>query len=140
MQTSDIVSATEHIFALRNYPRKQAYLLAAIEDIARHFGSIPKQAEPLILEYFAVETLPKELMDQLIHKHVDSKQVIEVCSGPLCFKAGSDQLATELADTLTGAIIERRHCMGNCHQPPTVKIGERLISNASSAEVIQQVK
>jgi len=138
MHSSETVSATEHILALRNYPRKPAYIPAALEDVFVRFGSIPEASEAVIRNYFGVQDLPIQQMEPLFHSIDLQQQVVKVCEGPLCVQAGSNQLADELA-ALAGICIERQHCMGVCHATPAVKIGDTVIAEASVVKVRQQL-
>ncbi len=134
MHTGETVSATEHILALRKYPRKPSYMLAALEDVYAHFGHIPEAAKTVIREYFAIRRLPKHMEEALFHASPMDRRTVRVCAGPLCIQAGSDKLATELA-SLPGITVERQYCMGVCHSAPAAKIGIQTVSEASFAKI-----
>jgi NADH:ubiquinone oxidoreductase subunit E len=134
MQTDDTHTATEHILATRNYPRKPAYLVAALEDIFAQCGSIPDDSIPRLNAYFGLDTWPQQLVDQLFRAKPTAKVNILVCEGPCCRKAGSDHLADELKTTLKQP-IGRRHCMGSCDHAPVAMIDSTIVENASPKRI-----
>jgi NADH:ubiquinone oxidoreductase subunit E len=138
MHASETISATEHILALRKYPRKPAYALAALEDVYAHFGQIPEDSQAVIRAYFSINELPGALRDTLFHEMATNQSTVKVCTGPLCIQKGSDQLAGELL-TISGIAVERQHCMGACHLAPNVKVGDELISEASFSKISSQL-
>lgn len=134
MQTGDIHLATEHILELRNYPRKPAYLAAALEDVFVHFGHIPEIAKPLLSSYFNITVWPDFLSDNLLHAKAGNVKIIKVCEGPCCRKTGSDQLAEALQAELHVS-VERHHCMGNCHEAPCATVNGEVVSRASLTKI-----
>lgn len=134
-QAKDTITATEHILSHRNYPRRPAFLLAALEDVAVQFGGIPPESKPVILEYFGVEKLPDGIEETLLRKRAPDERAITVCAGPICVRQGSDNLAAELS-AHTGVSIERQHCMGHCDSAPCVKVADNTITSATSAKVL----
>jgi len=138
MQTHETVSATEHILTLRNYPRKPAYLLAALEDVYARFGHIPEASIPLLRDYFGTSELPGTLLDDLFHSDLDGRPVVKICEGPLCVQAGSNRLAEAVA--AAGNIrVERRFCMGTCHSAPAAEIQGQIVAPASLERVREQL-
>jgi len=135
MQPSETISATEHILALRDYPRKPAYFFAALEDVFANLGHIPDVSKALIQSYFMLPEWPDHLVEKLFHNtSATQSQTITVCEGPCCREAGSDQLVENLKRKFD-IPIERRHCMGNCHQPPAASVNGETISVASPAKI-----
>jgi len=126
----DTHTTTEHILATRNYPRKPAYLVAALEDVFAQCREIPDSSIPTLTTYFKLQTWPHELVETLFHASNTGKTSIMVCEGPCCKKAGSDCLADELKTTLK-LPIGRRHCMGSCDHAPAVMINSTVVENAS---------
>ncbi len=139
MHNSEIISATDHILTLRNYPRKTTFLFAALEDVYERFGAIPEAAKERILEYFSLSVMPDRVPMSLFEetKHGDAN--ITLCNGPFCQHAGAESLLGELR-SLPGIIIQRQHCMGVCRTPPVAKVGKRLITNASISKVREAVE
>ena len=138
MQSSETVAATEHILALRNYPRKPAYLAAALEDLFTHFGRIPDASKAVLSDYFNIDRWPDHLIDSLFHATTKKRKTIKVCNGPCCHEVGSDQLAEQLKREL-GRTIDRQHCMGRCQNIPVAMVGGEVIPNATLAKVRAQL-
>lgn len=134
MQSNEIVSTTEHILTLRNYPRKPAYFLAALEDVHARFGHLPEASISLLLGYFGADSLPEEMLESLFHHDADDRLVVKVCEGPLCVQAGSDKLAESLTE-LGNITVERHCCIGACHSAPAVEVKGRTIAPASLERV-----
>lgn len=75
------------------------------------------------------------------------KILIEICAGTTCHVYGSSQmflLEEIIPEKLKNVIeIEGRTCLGFCKnqkefgKPPYVKIGDRIISEATSAKIIE---
>ena len=134
MQPRETIAATEHILALRNYPRKPAYLVAALEDLFSHFGQIPEASKAVLSDHFNIDVWPDHLIHSLFHVSTEKRKIIKVCNGPCCGEAGSDQLAEQLKREL-GRTIDRQHCMGSCQNVPVAMIGDEMIPNATLAKV-----
>jgi len=137
MHSSESVSATEHILALRDYPRKPAYFLAVLEDIFANLGFIPEASKTIIQHYFMLPEWPDHLVEKLFHDTSNpASRTIMICEGPCCKQAGADQLAEEL-HAVPGIHVKRRHCMGSCKKGPAAMVGNRLISDASANKIKQ---
>jgi len=135
MHPSEPVLATEHILALRDYPRKPAYFLAALEDVFADLGHIPEASKAIIQHYFMLPEWPDHLVERLFHNTSTMEvKTIMVCEGPCCKQAGADQLAEEL-QAISSINVERRHCMGSCKNGPAVMVGNSLISGASMSKI-----
>ncbi len=131
MQTGDIRAATERILKLRNYPRKQTYVLAALEDLQAHFGSLPKEALLATLQYFDQEFDVDNELSTLFHTHPDDSSALKICTGPLCNRAGSiEMIATLEADE--NIAIEKSHCLGGCSRAPVAVINHETIFSATT--------
>ena len=142
MKTNDINTATEHILTQRNYPRQEAYFVAALEDVFAHFGNIPDAAKALLCDYFRVTNWPQAQVDELFHKASSNVRSVKVCEGPCCKEAGSDQLAEALSEALAvkgDHRVERVHCMGSCQRAPAAMVNEMLIANATVSKIEQQL-
>ncbi len=135
MHSSEPISATEHILALRDYPRKPAYFLAALEDIFAELGHIPDASKAIIQSYFTLQEWPKHLVSKLFHNTtITGSKTVMVCEGPCCKKAGADLLADQL-QLFSNLNIERHHCMGSCKNGPAVIMKDTLIPNASVKKI-----
>lgn len=134
MQTKDAIATTEHILKLRNYPRRSAYLLAALEDVAAELGEVPEDAKQLLLDHFGLASIPAEIAEALHHRHGDPARTVVVCAGPICVQAGSDGIAAGLCEEKR-ITVERQHCMGGCGCAPCARIGEALIAPATVEKI-----
>ena len=134
MQPRETVAATEHILALRNYPRKPAYLTAALEDLFNHFGQIPDASKAVLSDYFHIGQWPDDLINSLFHAAPAHTEKVKVCEGPFCREAGGDRLAETLKRELHHS-IERHHCMGSCQRAPAAMIGDEVIAHATPAKI-----
>ncbi|MCF7822121.1 MAG: NAD(P)H-dependent oxidoreductase subunit E, partial [Mariprofundaceae bacterium] len=133
-----ICSATERILKLRNYPRKQPYLLAALEDLQAHFGFLPDAAVAIAATRFGrVPDFDCEL-STLFHFRPDNPHAARICTGPLCSKAGSSTLITALEATPDVA-IEASHCLGICNQAPAAVLNGEVIPRASVEKILSQL-
>ena len=139
MQPSDIRLATERILKLRNYPRKQAYLLAALEDLQAHFDALPEEAISTVLSYFGLKPELDSELSTLFHGKPSNPHSVRICTGPLCCQAGSRNLITALKAS-SDIITDESHCLGGCHHPPTARLNGKIISNASVDKIIGQLK
>jgi len=135
MQTDDICSATERILKLRNYPRKQPYLLAAAEDLHAHFGFLPKEAIAIIENHFDQSLNLGHELSTLFHTHADASNAIRICAGPFCSKAGSHGITSALKAT-RGITIEESFCLGGCSQAPVAAINGEIIPKASISKLV----
>jgi NADH:ubiquinone oxidoreductase subunit E len=71
--------------------------------------------------------------------------IVEICTGTTCFVMGAGHLlnlSEELPEALKGLVdISGSHCLGVCGDPkngnpPFVKVGQRLLSEASVESII----
>ena len=139
MQTGNICSATERILKLRNYPRKQPYLLAALEDVQTHFGFLPKAAAATVLDYFGQTLDFDSELSALFHFSSGNSNAVKICAGPLCSKAGSSDLIKALR-TASSTAVEPSHCLGACSQPPAAQFNGETISSASVDKISALLK
>jgi len=139
MQPGNICSATERILKLRNYPRKQLYLLAALEDIQTHFGFLPEAAAVTVFDYFGQTLDFDNELSALFHFSSDNPNAIKICAGPLCSKAGSSNLikAVRAASSIA---VESSHCLGACSQAPAAQFNGETISPASVDKIVALLK
>jgi len=135
MYNGDATPATEQILRLRNYPRQPEYLLAALEDVAAHFGEIPEAARNALFDYFGIDGFPDEISATLFHQHIVSAKRVTVCAGPICRREGSDLLADKLSSE-TDLVVERQHCMGACDQAPCAIANGNSIPSATPASIL----
>ena len=135
MQPGDICSATERILKLRNYPCKQPYFLAALEDLQAHFGFLPEAAVAIAATHFGqVPDFDCEL-STLFHFRPDNPHAVRICTGPLCSSVGSSALITalEVAPDIT---IEASHCLGACDRAPAAVLNGEIISRVSVEKIL----
>ena len=138
MQTGDIRAATERILKLRNYPRKQTYVLAALEDLQAHFGSLPEEAVVIVLQYFDQKFNVDNELSDLFHAHPDNPYAVKVCTGPLCCKAGSVEMISRLEAT-ADITIKKSHCLGSCSQAPVAMVNQETVFNATTDKIVNQL-
>jgi NADH:ubiquinone oxidoreductase subunit E len=139
MQTGDICSATERILKLRNYPCKQPYLLAALEDLQAHFGFLPQAAVAIVANHFGQEPDFDSELSALFHSMPDNPHAVKICAGPLCSRAGSDDLITTL-EAAPNIAIEASYCLGVCNRAPAAVLNGETISRASADKIFSRLK
>ncbi len=139
MQTGDICSATERILKLRNYPRKQPYLLATLEDLQAHFGFLPQAAVAMVANHFGQELDFDSEFSVLFHSRPDNPHAVKICTGPLCSRAGSSNLITTL-EAASNIAIEASYCMGVCSRAPAAVVKGETISRASADKIFSRLK
>ncbi|MFC1536642.1 NAD(P)H-dependent oxidoreductase subunit E [Pseudomonadota bacterium] len=139
MQTGNICSATERILKLRNYPRKQPYLIAALEDVQTHFGFLPEAAVAIVLDYFGQTLDFDSELSALFHFSSDNPNAIRICAGPLCSKAGSSDLIKAVR-TASSIAVMPSYCLGACSQPPAAEFNGETISPASADKILALLK
>jgi len=134
MQTGDICSATERILKLRNYPRKQPYLLAALEDLQAYFGFLPEAAAAIVLDHFGQTLNFDSELSALFHANPGNPHAVKICAGPLCSRAGSSDLIAAL-EAAPNIVIEASHCLGACNQAPAAALNGETVSQASADKI-----
>jgi NADH:ubiquinone oxidoreductase subunit E len=139
MQTGDICSTTERILKLRNYPRKQSYLLAALEDLQAHFGFLPEASATIAAGYFGQELNFDSELSALFHSNPDNPDAVRICTGPLCSRAGSGDLITTL-EAAPNIAIEASHCLGVCNMAPAAVLNGETISRVSADKIFSRLK
>jgi len=139
MQTGDICSATERILKLGNYPRKQPYLLAALEDLQAYFGFLPEAAAAIVLDHFGQKLNFDSELSALFHSKPDNPHAVKICAGPLCSRAGSSDLIAALK-AAPNIAIEASHCLGACNQAPAAVLNGETISQASVDKIFALLK
>jgi len=139
MQTGDICSATERILKLRNYPCKQPYLLAALEDLQAHFGFLPQAVVAMVESHFGQKLGLDSEFSVLFHSRPDNPHAVKICTGPLCSRAGSGDLITTL-EAAPDIAIEASHCLGVCSRAPAAVLNGETISRASADKIFSRLK
>lgn len=113
-----------------HYPKDARYMLAAIQDIHRELGFLPKECEATIAEWFG-QALPETLSQMTSFRHSPkADHVVEQCIGAVCSLKKIAGLRSELP-------FEYTHCLGACDQAPCARVNGKIIT--LSQESLDQI-
>ncbi|MFQ5354980.1 MAG: NAD(P)H-dependent oxidoreductase subunit E [Mariprofundaceae bacterium] len=129
------------------YPAHSRYLLAALEDVQNQFGFVPELAASELSRFFKIrksEVRKCLEIPGVFRSHPLRDQVLQVCCGPICSDCGSRKLLTQvqkqLDETSEAISVLASPCMGNCDNPPVVKLNDAKIVRADARALIRKLR
>ena len=130
---------------LESYPKERRYALAAMQDMQKLFGYVPRQGLESLADYlgchlsalYSMATFYKALSLKPKGKHI-----IKVCDGTACHIRGSVNLIKGIEralgigpDETTGDgsfSLELVNCVGACALAPVMVIDEKYYGNVTT--------
>lgn len=137
-----VLAQLENIMKQRGYPRRQRYVLAALEDIQACLGCVPDEVLEPLTEYFATDISFIQtwlnLTDVFRTRPVPA-HALKVCRGPRCDSRG----ASEIIEHLSAAARKKKiavvtyPCLGACDQSPVVQLNDSCMNVVECEKLLQ---
>ena len=129
---------------LESYPAEQRFSLAAMHDMQRQLGYVPREGLKALAKRLGCPLSALYAMASFykaLSLKPKGKFVIRVCDGTACHLKGGPLLLDVLAETLDilpgqttmdGLFsLETVGCLGSCSIAPAIMIGERYYGNVT---------
>ncbi len=124
-----------------SYPRRQAFVIAALEDIQAQFGCVSESSQRILAAHFNMEM--GELESLMAHcadafsAAPARPRAVTLCQGPVCMAHGAGQLCQELNEQ--DVDCELHICLGACDRAPAARCGRTLIAPADAAAITRVI-
>lgn len=138
MQSDEPLPSATQLLAELDYPQQPSYLLAAMQDFHRIFGSFDAQSESLLKTHFHADAALWQSLVTLFPEKISAKHTLQVCRGAVC----GERLDVSGLDISDVAIVECC-CMGLCQNSPVARLDDTVITDAtidSVTRVISQLE